>query len=86
MASVVLALNIIPIAAVDISGLALVLTAFVTGLFLASSLLALSVIWMNWRPTERTVRLRTTTYMVALVATASGIVTMPARIALGLAL
>ncbi|MDQ3974410.1 MAG: hypothetical protein M3276_08790 [Actinomycetota bacterium] len=84
LSSLVLALNVIPVAIVEQSRLALALTVVVAVPFLFSSLLALSVIWVDWAPTQRTVVVRTRTYLIALVATALGVIAMTARIALGL--
>jgi hypothetical protein len=84
LSSVVLALNVIPAVITDTSGLALTLTIVVVSLFLLSSVLALSVIWVNWSPTERTLTLRSRTYRVALVATGLGVFAMAARVIEGM--
>lgn len=74
LSSVILALNIIPVAIGKLSGIALALSKIVAIIFLFTSLLSLFVIWIEWEPSEAILRYRTYAYRFAVVLTAIGLI------------
>jgi len=76
LAAVVLALTMIPASIGKLDGLREVLSIIIAFLFLLTSFLSLSVIWVNWEPSERTLGHRTFSYQVAIVIAAIGLICM----------
>jgi hypothetical protein len=84
LSSVILALNIIPAASGELAGLSLKLSMGIAVLFLATSLLSLNVIRIEWYPDEALLKRRTMAYSIALYLTAVGLIMMAALIIISL--
>jgi len=69
-----LAFATVPTALRTLTGVSAWAAATVAVCFLAASLLSLSVIWIEWKPTMRTLARRTAAYRLAVLATGGGLV------------
>jgi len=76
LSSVVLALNVIPATTGDLSGLTLAFSIIVAVGFLLVAFLSLSVIWIEWEPTVKTLSGRTCRYRAAFLLTWLGLLSM----------
>lgn len=86
LSSVVLALNIIPAISGNLSKMGSILSAIISVAFLISSLLSLFVLWIDWHPTEETVRFRTSIYSTCIALTAIGLTAIAALMLISLKL
>lgn len=78
LSSVVLALNIIPAVSGNLTQVGSLLSAVISVAFLISSLLSLFVLWLDWQPTEETLRFRTRIYRICIFLTAIGLTAIAA--------
>jgi hypothetical protein len=73
LSALILTLNMISASIKNIGGLKQILSATITFIFLFISLLSLTVIWVNWRVSNRTVKYRTIMYRINIAMTAIGL-------------
>jgi hypothetical protein len=76
LSGVVLALNMLAVTLGKMDTMKKIFSIFISLLFLISSFLALSVIWIDWKATDVTLKNRTKAYKLAVIIEAIGLVCM----------
>jgi len=73
LSAIVLTIGTIPVTSGQIAGFSLILSLVIASIFLISSLLSLSVIWIKWEASMKTLVWRTYAYKISHTLTAIGL-------------
>uniref|UniRef100_A0A7C4TVQ4 DUF202 domain-containing protein n=1 Tax=Caldisericum exile TaxID=693075 RepID=A0A7C4TVQ4_9BACT len=73
LSAIILTIGTIPITSGKFSGLPFVLSLIITVTFLLVSILSLTVIWVEWEPTIKTLNWRTIAYRISVILSGAGL-------------